>query len=126
MDLWWPGRSRSSAQAKVTEQLRNDMLRRRKMLPARPTRRLQFGKDGGFVWRPRLPSLRRQAVHLGSDAVAAIYADASSCDVGGQPAAIFTSRANSPNWTGVRGSTGKSCGPPRPLWSPGAIASRAS
>ena len=32
MDLWRPGRSRSSAQAKVAEQLRNDMLRRRKML----------------------------------------------------------------------------------------------
>ena len=78
MDLWRLGRSRSSAQAKVTEQLRNDMLRRRRMLAARPTRELQFGKGGGFVWRPRPPSLRKQAVHMGSDAVAAIYADASS------------------------------------------------
>ena len=60
-----------------TEQLRNDMLRRRKMLSARPTKKLEFGKDGGFVWRPRLPSLHKQAVHMGSDAVAAIYADAS-------------------------------------------------
>ena len=48
------------------------------MLAARPTRELQFGKGGGFAWRPRLPSLHKQAVHMGSDAVAAIYADASS------------------------------------------------
>ena len=50
--------------------LRNDMLR--------PTRKLQFGKDGGFVWRPRLPFPHKQAAHMGSDAVAAIYTDASS------------------------------------------------
>ena len=61
-----------------TELLRNDMLRRRKMLPARPTEKLEFGKDGGFVWRPRLPSLYKQAVRMGSDAAAAIYTDASS------------------------------------------------
>ena len=50
--------------------LRDDMLR--------PTKKLQFGKDGGFVWHPRLPFLHKQAVHMGSDAVAAIYTDASS------------------------------------------------
>ena len=50
--------------------LRNDMLR--------PTEKLQFGKDGGVVRRPRLPFLHKQAVHMGSDAVAAIYTDASS------------------------------------------------
>ena len=50
--------------------LRDDMLR--------PTKKLQFGKDGGFAWRPRLPFLHKQAVHMGSDAAAAIYADASS------------------------------------------------
>ena len=49
MDLWRPGRSRSSAQAKVAEQPRNDMLRRRKMLSARPTKKLQFGKGGAVV-----------------------------------------------------------------------------
>ena len=78
MDLWRPGRSRSSAEARVPEQLSNDMLRRRKMLSARPTKKLQFGKDGGIVWRPRLLSLHKQAVLMGSDAVAAIYTDASS------------------------------------------------
>ena len=78
MDLWRPERSRSSAQAEVAEQLRNDKLRQQKMLPARHTKKPQFGKDGGFVWRPRPPSLHKQAVLMGSDAVAAIYADASS------------------------------------------------
>ena len=47
------------------------------MLSARPTEKLQFGREGGFVWRPRLPSLHKQAVLTGFDAVAAIYADTS-------------------------------------------------
>ena len=61
-----------------TELLRNDMLRRRKMLSARPSKKLEFGKDGGSVWRPRLPPLYKQAVRMGSEAAAAIYTEASS------------------------------------------------
>ena len=61
-----------------TELLRNDMLRRRKMLSARPTKKLELGKGGGFIWRPRPPSFCKQAVRMGSDAAAASYTDASS------------------------------------------------
>ena len=60
---------RATSQASVTEQFRNEVAWRRKMLSSCLSRQLRFGKNGGFVWRPRLPLLREHALSMGQDAV---------------------------------------------------------
>ena len=51
---WRLGASRAEPQVGVTEELRNDMLRRWRSLEPRPAKSLHFADHGGFVWRPRL------------------------------------------------------------------------
>ena len=86
---------RANAQAVVAEQLRNDMLLRREMVSARPSKKLQFGGGGGFVWRPRLPSLRKQASFKSPDAVSTVYTDASCLNCSG---AVPGDRFNQSKW----------------------------
>ena len=58
MELRRNGKGRADAEASVSDDLRNDTMRRREMLGARPAKTLLYGVNGGFVWYPRLPQLR--------------------------------------------------------------------
>ena len=78
MELRSTGARRASALATVSEDLRNDVAWRRKMLSTRPVKSLQFGESGGFAWHPRLPSLRQLAMSSGESSVVTVYTDARS------------------------------------------------
>ena len=62
----------------MAEQLRNDMLWRRKMLSPRPLEKLQFCETGGFARNLRLPNLPDLALSMGDRSVATVNTDASS------------------------------------------------
>ena len=78
MDQWRSGAKGAPAQAAATEQLRNDMLWRRKILSPRAMKKSQFRETGGLARRPRLPNLRDLALSMGGSSVATVYTDASS------------------------------------------------
>ena len=78
MDKGESGAKRASAHAAATEELRNEMLWRRRTPSPRPMKKLQFCETGGFARHPRLSNLRDLALSVGDSAVAAVYAEASS------------------------------------------------
>ena len=56
--MWRTGKTRAASRTVLAEDLRNDMLRWRQMLNARPAKKLHYGAEGGFARHPRLPELR--------------------------------------------------------------------
>ena len=115
---------RAAAQAVVAQQLRNDVLRRRKMLSARPSAKVQFGKDRGVVWRFRLLLLREHAMSMGQDAVGTIYTDAASLRCWGAVPGDWFIQGEWPQTEMREGATGKSYGFSKRPWSRGANTSR--
>ena len=63
------GKGRAESEAVTSDGLRNDLPWRRKMLGARPTKKILYGANVGFVWYPRLPQWRERAPDLGRGAV---------------------------------------------------------
>ena len=91
MELWRQGDDRADSQVAVAEELRNDLLWRRRALELRTTESLQFAYQGGFARHPRPHGLRDKALSAGPDAAGAIYTDAAgSQDWGASLGDLYT------------------------------------
>ena len=78
MVSWRSGAKRAAAVAAMSENLRNDMVWRLKMLSPRPVKRLQFSESGRFARHARLPNLRELAMSLVASSVVTVYTYATS------------------------------------------------
>ena len=60
----------------ATEELRNDVLWRRKTLGSRPAKSLRFADHGGFARLPRFRDLRDKVLSMGPEVARAVFTDA--------------------------------------------------